>query len=204
VYEPSIRVPLIMRGPGVPRGERRRQLVTNADLAPTILDAAGAEAGREQDGVSLLPRMRGEELPERALLLEALAPALPFDIGNEVFDHQVPFYGVRTEGWKYINWSFGAEELYDLRADPDELENLAEDPAYDEKRAELATLAEDLRGCSGHGCLGLEDVGGPGDEVLAAAGHREPSPATGILILAALAIAALAGFVSVARRARPT
>jgi N-acetylglucosamine-6-sulfatase len=37
VYEPSVAVPLIMRGPGVPRGARRGQLVTNADLAPTIL-----------------------------------------------------------------------------------------------------------------------------------------------------------------------
>ena len=44
-YEPSIRVPLILRGPGVPRGAVRRQLVTNVDLAPTILDAADAPAG---------------------------------------------------------------------------------------------------------------------------------------------------------------
>ena len=53
VYEPSIRVPLLMRGPGVPEGARRRQLVTNADLAPTILEAAGAQAGLPQDGRSL-------------------------------------------------------------------------------------------------------------------------------------------------------
>jgi N-acetylglucosamine-6-sulfatase len=201
-YEPAIHIPLVISGPGIPHGEVVDEPVYNHDLAPTIIDAAGAEAGREQDGISLLPRMQGGELPERALLLEALAPALPFDIGNEVFDHQVPFYGVRTEDWKYIAWSFGAEELYDLRADPDELENLAEDTAYDDRKAQLATLAEDLRGCSGRGCLGLEDVGEPGDEALAAAGHREPSAATGILILAALAIAGLAGFVSVARRAR--
>ncbi|MGH2804986.1 MAG: sulfatase family protein, partial [Thermoleophilaceae bacterium] len=56
VYEPSIRVPLILRGPGVPSGGRRRQLVTNADLAPTIMDAAGAApAGRVPDGRSLFP-----------------------------------------------------------------------------------------------------------------------------------------------------
>ena len=47
VYEPSIRVPLIMRGPGVPEGAARGQLVTNADLAPTILDAAGARPGKD-------------------------------------------------------------------------------------------------------------------------------------------------------------
>jgi arylsulfatase A-like enzyme len=53
-YEPSIRVPMLMRGPGLPAGERLGQLVTNADLAPTILDAAGARPGRAQDGRSLL------------------------------------------------------------------------------------------------------------------------------------------------------
>ena len=57
VYEPSIRVPLLMRGPGVPRGAHRRQLITNADLAPTILDAAGARAGKPQDGRSLFGLM---------------------------------------------------------------------------------------------------------------------------------------------------
>jgi N-acetylglucosamine-6-sulfatase len=201
-YEPAIHTPLVIAGPGIPHGEVVDEPVYNHDLAPTILDAAGAEAGREQDGVSLLPRMRGEELPRRALLLEALAPALPFDIGNEVFDQQVPFHGVRTQGWKYIDWSFGAEELYDLRNDPYELENLAEDPAFAEDKARLATLAEDLRGCSGRGCLGLEDVGEEGDMVLAAAGHEEPGAATGVLILAALAIAAVAGVVSLARRLR--
>ncbi len=46
VYEPSIRVPLIIRGPGVPDGAHRRQLVTNADLAPTILEAAGGDTGQ--------------------------------------------------------------------------------------------------------------------------------------------------------------
>ena len=53
-YEPSIRLPLLMRGPGVPAGERLGQLVTNADLAPTIEDAAGARPGLAQDGRSLL------------------------------------------------------------------------------------------------------------------------------------------------------
>ena len=50
LYEPSIRVPLILRGPGVPEGARRGQLVTNADLAPTILDAAGARPAGPRTG----------------------------------------------------------------------------------------------------------------------------------------------------------
>ncbi|MGH3028971.1 MAG: sulfatase family protein, partial [Gaiellaceae bacterium] len=50
VYEPSVRVPLIIRGPSVPAGARRSSLVANIDLAPTILDAANARPGRRQDG----------------------------------------------------------------------------------------------------------------------------------------------------------
>jgi arylsulfatase A-like enzyme len=201
-YEPAIHIPLVIAGPGIPRGEVVREPVYNHDLAPTIVDAAGAEAGREQDGVSLIPRMRGEELPERALLLEALAPALPFEIGNEVFDRQEPFHGVRTEDWKYIAWTSGDEELYDLRNDPHELENLAGDPDYADDQERLAALADDLRGCAGDGCLGLGDAAGGGGEPLTPADHRVPGRATGFLIGAALLIAAAAGIVSVARRRR--
>lgn len=204
-YEPAIRIPLVIAGPGVPHGEVVREPVYNHDLAPTILDAAGAEAGRTQDGVSLLPRMHGEELPARALLLEALAPALPFEIGNPIFDHQVPFYGVRTERWKYINWSFGAEELYDLRRDPYELDNLAAEPQHSGVKTRLAALAQRLRSCSGRGCLGLGaagDGGGAAAAPIPVAGHREPRQATAFVILAAFALGALAGLVALTRRAR--
>ena len=71
VYEPSIRVPLIMRGPGVPAGERRRQLVSNADLAPTLLEAAGAAPALPQDGRSLFGLLRDRDLRwGRELLIE--------------------------------------------------------------------------------------------------------------------------------------
>jgi N-acetylglucosamine-6-sulfatase len=53
VYEPSVRVPALMRGPGVPVDERVSQLTSNVDFAATIVDAAGAERGRILDGVSL-------------------------------------------------------------------------------------------------------------------------------------------------------
>ena len=54
-YEESIRVPLLVRGPGIGKGVKVDDLVTNADLAPTIVDAAGAKAGLPEDGESLLP-----------------------------------------------------------------------------------------------------------------------------------------------------
>ncbi len=57
-YEESLRVPLILRGPGVPAGQTVQGQVSNVDFAPTLLDAAGASAGRTMDGVSLLPTAR--------------------------------------------------------------------------------------------------------------------------------------------------
>ena len=67
-YEESIRVPLMIRGPGFRGGKTVRDLAINADLAPTILEAAGAEAGRLLDGRPLQGfaakpgRLRGREL----------------------------------------------------------------------------------------------------------------------------------------------
>jgi N-acetylglucosamine-6-sulfatase len=80
-YEESIRVPFILRGPGVPAGETVRGQVTNVDFASTLLDAAGARAGRTQDGVSLLPTARDpRRRPRRTLEIEATAPLFEGDV----------------------------------------------------------------------------------------------------------------------------
>jgi N-acetylglucosamine-6-sulfatase len=71
-YEESARVPLIVRGPGFPPGVERDGAVANIDLAPTILEIAGEEAGLAMDGISLLPLVRGEAASERDLLIEYL------------------------------------------------------------------------------------------------------------------------------------
>ena len=139
VYEPSIRVPLILRGPGVPAGARRRQLVSNADLAPTILDAAGALPGRVQDGQSLFGLLRDGGLESgRELLVEG-----PRGI------QAVAFSALRNYRFTYAEHDNGARELYDLERDPDQLESVHDDPAYDAIQARLsraAGRAADLRG----------------------------------------------------------
>ena len=62
------------------------------------------------------------------------------------------FAGVRTARFKYVKWVWGATELYDLRRDPDETQNLAREPAMAAVRARLARRLERLRGCAGAGC----------------------------------------------------
>jgi arylsulfatase A-like enzyme len=141
IYEPAIRVPLLMRGPGVPRGARRRQLVSNADLAPTIIDATGARARRVLDGRSLLPLARDPLLGrDRAVLIEVARGA------------RVRSTAIRTTRWLYAEHASGARELYDLRADPDELESLHRDPAFDAVRVALSLRLHALTRCGGRDC----------------------------------------------------
>jgi N-acetylglucosamine-6-sulfatase len=139
LYEPSARVPLLIRGPGIPANVTVADLAVNADLAPTILEAAGATAGRAIDGRSLLGaaenpgRLRG-----RSILIETRNYA-----------------AVRTQRYKYAVHDTGEVELYDLANDPDELQSLHADPAFDEVEASLAGLLSNLQSCSGSGCQGL-------------------------------------------------
>jgi N-acetylglucosamine-6-sulfatase len=142
LYEPSVEVPLIMRGPGVPRAARRRQLVTNADLAPTILEAARATARRVQDGRSLFALLRDRGLEwGRELLFE----------GPSGFD-AVAFSALRNERYLYAEHDNGERELYDLGRDPHQLESMDEDPAHAALQARLAERLAALQVCAGASC----------------------------------------------------
>jgi N-acetylglucosamine-6-sulfatase len=151
-YEESIRVPLILRGPGVPKGKTIHGQVANIDFAPTLLDAAHAKAKRRMDGVSLLPGLRkAKKLPKFAIELEALRPLFEGNIPNNAWDR--PYRGVRTDRYTYVVWSeTGEEELYDRQADPYELTNVASNPAYAGIKAQLQTKLAQLDHCSGRSC----------------------------------------------------
>ena len=151
-YEESLRIPLVIRGPGVPRGRTVRGQVSNIDLAPTLLDAADAQAGRRMDGVSLMPTIRDPgKRPDRALMIEALAPLFQADIPINAWDR--PYTGVRTDRYTYVIWTeTGERELYDLRKDPYQLENVAGDSAFSSVEARLESRLEKLADCAGRAC----------------------------------------------------
>ena len=150
-FESAIRVPTVIRGPGVESGGSIDGSAIDVDLAATILDMANVEGGRVMDGISLLPAARGaERLQQRDVPLEALRPLFRFTTPITAFD--VPYYGVRTTRHKYVRWSFGESELYDLKNDPDELVNLGSDPAHAELAARLEAKAARLQECSGPSC----------------------------------------------------
>ena len=139
-YEPSIRVPLIMRGPGIPAGRRVHQRVANIDLAPTIVDAAGATPGRIMDGRSLLPVIAQPNVSLRRDLLIERGPG----VGT--------FTAVRAPNYFYAEYGNGEQELYDLARDPYQLRSRHTDPAYAAIRESLAERLAHLRACSGLAC----------------------------------------------------
>lgn len=151
-YEESLRVPLIVRGPGVPAGATVHGQVSNIDFAPTLLDFANAKAGRTMDGVSLLPTIRKpKRRPDRVLEIEALAPLFAGQIPVNAWDR--PYTGVRTDQYTYVVWTeTGEEELYDRQADPYQLTNVAADPAYAVIKADLAAKLVELVDCRGKAC----------------------------------------------------
>ncbi|HEX2160564.1 MAG TPA: sulfatase [Thermoleophilaceae bacterium] len=140
-YDPSIRVPLMIRGPGVPVGVEPQQMVVNADLAPTILEAARATAGRVQDGRSLLPLTRDPSLGTgRPVLVEIAKGA------------GMKTTAIRTPRWLYAEHAGGWSELYDVVADPQQLRSLHADPTLAGVRARLASQLAVLRACAGLSC----------------------------------------------------
>lgn len=150
LYEPSIRVPLIVRGPGVPRNLHLAQLAGNIDLAPTIVEAARAKAGLVMDGRSLYGLFRSPKLTwERALVIER---------GEEGGGNRrrpgrnQTFVALRTPEYKYAQYANGEQELYDLARDPYELQSRHNDPAYEAIRAKLAARLSALKNCAGAVC----------------------------------------------------
>jgi arylsulfatase A-like enzyme len=143
-YEASIRIPLLVRGParGLEGGRRSDELVLNVDLAPTLLELAGVPAPVRLHGRSLVPLLRGEPTPWRRSFLYEYFRCPGFSAPTQ--------FALRSADEKLIVYPGHPEwtELFDLRADPGEQENLASDPSREEQRrglhAELLRQAREL------------------------------------------------------------
>jgi N-acetylglucosamine-6-sulfatase len=145
VYEPSIRVPLVVRGPGVPVRRVLEQPVANIDLAPTIAALARATPGRVVDGRSLLPLFADPGIEwGRDLLIERGPGAV--GIGPRLVT------AIKTPRYLYAAHSTGELELYDLERDPLELDSLHADEEHTLVQSELARRLTTLQDCSGSSC----------------------------------------------------
>jgi arylsulfatase A-like enzyme len=120
VYEEDIRVPLIIRGPGVQAGATVEQMAVNIDLAPTMARWGGATPDRVMDGQSLTPLLGQGAATQnwRSDFLVEIFRHLPPSQNGDVIK------GLRTEHELYVEYRSGPRELYDLRTDPYQLQNL--------------------------------------------------------------------------------
>ncbi len=187
-YEEDIRVPFIIRGPGIPAGKTMGQLVGNVDLATTFADLAGVSTPSFVDGRSILPLLRSNPPDWRsAYLLEHSSKAggknknkkkvqptpeaklqssdltiEPLDVLAAVTSKNSfvkpakgqqapPFTGIRTKEYLYVEYETGEKELYDLKKDPYQLQNIAV-TADSSLLQKLSKQVADLKGCSGDSC----------------------------------------------------
>ena len=143
-YEESLKVPMLLAGPGIPRGRRVATQVTNADLPTTIAAIAGATPTRLQDGVDIRPLLRRAR-QDRVVPIHAW----------RVRDGSRSVYrGVRTDAWTYVRFANGEEELYDHAKDPFQLSNLAKRRKHRSTVREMRSLTSRYNSCAGPSCAG--------------------------------------------------
>jgi len=133
LYDASAGVPMIIAGPGVPKGERRVAPVSHVDMFPTVLEAVGATPTAEDaslHGRPLWGPAAGGEDADRPVFAEYHAHGSPAGA-----------FMLRQGRWKLIHYVGLPSQLFDIVADPRELHDLAEQPGHE---AVIATLHEAL------------------------------------------------------------
>jgi N-acetylglucosamine-6-sulfatase len=149
-YEESIRNPLLVRFPPlVAAGSRPDGLALSVDIAPTVLEITGTPISDQIQGRSLVPLLAGQRPADwrKALLVEFYTYENPMP-----WLLDMDYRAVRTERWKYVHWTQhpDLDELYDLEADPYEMDNRFDDPSLEsvrvDLREELGRLALDALG----------------------------------------------------------
>ena len=146
-YEESVRVPLLVRGPGVPAGRHAKKLVLNTDYLPTFTDLGDAKTPGYADGRSLQPVLeRNAKTWRSAILLE----------GDRTGGGFAPHYSAirNSRGRKYVEYVGGKKELYYLGGDPYELRN-----SYNpnSRPTILATRLKALKACAANRCKKAEN-----------------------------------------------
>lgn len=195
-YDEVVRIPLIVRGPGVPAGAVDESLVMNIDLAPTFAALGGAAVPDWIDGRSLASLFDGSGRGSRSVVLVE-------DFGGEGSRRKYnrphdrgrgngipPFRALRSPDLLYVEYASGERELYDRRADPFEMDNIVDraDPRTVATYSERATA---LAGCARDRCRDLEDAPLPAIGALSARAADASPAAPPVLSLPVLADASV-------------
>jgi N-acetylglucosamine-6-sulfatase len=175
-YEAATHVPLLVRGPGIEPGSATGELTANIDVAPTLLELAGAEADKSIDGRSLVPFLEDPELrSRRPILFESFVETSDVEAqgaisttprrdgtatasasgGGATASLLAPpkdYAGIRLGPYKYIAWPTGEKELYNVNRDPYELNSLHRVPNFFPIRNFLHRQMKRLIDCVGRVC----------------------------------------------------
>ncbi|HET8638906.1 MAG TPA: sulfatase-like hydrolase/transferase [Solirubrobacterales bacterium] len=170
-YEPSTHLPFLIRGPGIRPNTQSGELVGNIDIAPTILELAGAEADKSIDGRSMVPFLHDPALrTRRPFLFESFVQTADVNANGAISTSTVDarpgtgkahasivappkdYEGIRLGPYKYIEWPDGEKELYDINKDPNELNSLVRVPNFFPIRAFLHAQLVRLENCVGRVC----------------------------------------------------
>jgi N-acetylglucosamine-6-sulfatase len=157
-YDPDVRVPLVVTGPGVPAGRTVDAMTENTDLCPTFAELAGAPAPPGADGRSLVPLLRGTPStpPAAADWRDAVLIEHHGNV-NGVNDPDLPpagsgnppsYEALRSRDALYVEYADGERELYDLASDPFQLRNLAGEVPL-ERLAKLSGQLATMANCHG-------------------------------------------------------
>jgi iduronate 2-sulfatase len=133
LFENSVKTPLIIAAPGMPKGNTSRRTVELLDIYPTLAELCGLEMPVSLQGKSLIPLLKKPESKwER--------PAF-----SEIHRGKVTGRSVRTQKWRYTEWDDGLSgtELYDHDIDPEEFTNLSLKPSYQNTVVQLKKLLQD-------------------------------------------------------------
>jgi N-acetylglucosamine-6-sulfatase len=151
LHEPSLRVPLIVAGPGVPRG-KRYDPVSTVDMAPTLAAYAGVRMPGA-DGVDLTPLIqKGDRGWDRPVVTEGMMLEGRYTELHQLGPSPLNTRGLRLGRWKITQYSTGETELYDLAKDPLELNNLARVPRFAGVLKDLRGVYRRYRDCSRKEC----------------------------------------------------
>jgi len=141
MYEESFRTPLLMKWPDkIKAGSVNSKLVQNLDIAETILDAAGVTIPEDMQGKSLLPLFDGKE--------DSWRESLYYHYYEYPGIHGVKrHYGISTERYKLIHFYYDIDdwEMYDLKIDPGEMNNIYNDHKYNQVRKDMHAHLKELR-----------------------------------------------------------
>jgi arylsulfatase A-like enzyme len=144
LWERTSNIPFMWAGPGITKGGNVDATVSLMDMFPTLTDLCEVSDEQSRDGISLVPVLKNPAVAkDRDILLPGMKPGE---------------YAMMNEDWRYIRYADGAEELYNVKNDPNEWNNLASDPELDSVKKTLQASAPQTFADLGptHGKLKLE------------------------------------------------